>query len=79
MFKKVSIQLSGDKTLVIETSNNSAENKYVQGAAFNGKSIEECWMNRADLMKGGVLKFEMGAEPNEDWGLGTPPPSMSNE
>jgi predicted alpha-1,2-mannosidase len=79
LFKKVSIQLSGNKSLVIETTGNSAENKYVQSAGLNGNNIENCWIKRAELMNGGTLKFEIGPEPNLNWGVGTPPPSMEVE
>ena len=79
VFEKVSIQLPGDKELVIETVNNSAENHYVQAVSFNGLPIGDCWINRGRLMNGGILSFEMGAEPDKEWGRGVPPPSMSNE
>jgi len=80
-FEKVTIQLENnpDKKLVIETKNNSMQNMFVQSVQFNGKEINNCWINRAELMKGGTLKFEMDSIPNKKWGVGTPPPSMSNE
>ena len=78
-FEKVTIQLGAGKTLVIETENNSNDNIYVQSASFNGTAVENAWMYRNDLMQGGVLRFVMGPEPNEQWGVGTPPPSMSTE
>ncbi len=80
-FEKVTIQLeiNPDKKLVIETKNNSMQNMFVQSVQFNGKEINNCWINRAELMKGGTLKFEMDSIPNKKWGVGTPPPSMSNE
>jgi predicted alpha-1,2-mannosidase len=79
-FKKVTIQLSPDSTkkLIIETENNSLENKYVQAVTFNKNNIENCWINRSELMNGGTLLFNMGAEPNRNRGVGTPPPSMNN-
>ncbi len=80
-FDKVTIQLSNnsDKKLIIETKNNSLENMFVQGIKFNDKEIENCWINRTELMKGGTLKFEMDSIPNKNWGVEIPPPSMSNE
>lgn len=79
MFKRVRVQLADNKELVIETNNNAPDNKYIQHASFNGNPIEDCWINRAMLMNGGVLKFEMGAEPDKNWGIGIPPPSMSDK
>lgn len=80
-FEKVTLQLSNDpdKKLVIETQNNSFENKYIQALEFNGKPINNCWIYRDEIMNGGKLSFTMGAEPNKNWGIETPPPSMSTE
>ena len=78
-FKKVTLQLSNDpdKKLIIEAENSSLENKYIQALEFNGKSINNCWIYRDEIMKGGKLTFTMGAEPNKNWGIEIPPPSMS--
>jgi predicted alpha-1,2-mannosidase len=77
LFKKVSIQLPNNKQLVIETINNSVDNKYLQSVSFEGTPVENCWISREELTNGGLLKFEMAAEPNKNWGIGTPPPSMT--
>jgi len=76
MFKRINIKLQNNKQLVIETNNNAPENKYIQSVSFNGHTIENCWLDRAFLLKGGELKFDMKAEPNKMWGIATPPPSM---
>jgi predicted alpha-1,2-mannosidase len=76
-FEKVTIQLSNapSKKLVIKTENNSNVNMYVQGVQLNGNSIENCWINRAELMDGGELIFKLDSVPNINWGIKTPPPS----
>jgi len=79
LFRKVTIDLEGGKTLVIETVNKAPENRYVSALSFNGKAVTRAWMPREEIMKGGVLRFTMGAEPNREWGVEEPPPSMSNE
>ncbi|HSO88717.1 MAG TPA: GH92 family glycosyl hydrolase [Draconibacterium sp.] len=81
VFDKVTIQLLNNPSekLIITSDNNSAGNIYVQGLQFNGKNIENCWINRAELMKGGELLFQMDSVPNINWGVKTPPPSMSTE
>jgi len=80
-FKKVTIQLSNNsaKKLVIETDNNGPENYYVKQLYFNGKPVENCWLDRDKLMEGGTLKFSMDAVPNKNWGVKNVPPSMSDE
>jgi predicted alpha-1,2-mannosidase len=78
-FDRVTVQLNGGKSLVIETENNSEANMYIQSASFNGKPVHNSWIYRNELMEGGSLHFVMGPEPNKEWGVGTPPPSMSTE
>jgi len=80
-FHKVTIQLLNNpkKKLVIETENNSLQNKYIKSLQFNGNPIKNCWIDRNELMKGGILKFEMDSIPNKNWGVETLPPSMSTE
>ena len=83
LFDRIEILLDPDyypgERVIIETENNGPENPYVQAAYLNGKRLDHCWFYRNDLMKGGKLKLEMGGEPNEQWGVGIPPPSMSTE
>jgi putative alpha-1,2-mannosidase len=76
LFDKATITLGNTKTLIIETKNNSKGNIYIQSAQFNGKPLNDCWMYREDLMKGGKLLFIMGNEPNTAWGVKIPPPSQ---
>ena len=81
LFDKVTIKLDPNyysgKELVIETKNNSKENVYIQSASFNNEKIENCWIDRNKLMTGGIIRFEMGAQPNTANSTATPPPSMS--
>jgi len=76
LFDKAQITLGNQKTLSIETNNNTKENMYVQSAEFNGKPLDNCWLYQDELMQGGKLEFTMGAEPNKNWGTKVPPPSM---
>ncbi|WP_214225266.1 GH92 family glycosyl hydrolase [Pedobacter sp. B4-66] len=75
LFERATIELGSEKRLIIETKNNSAENVYVQSAEFNGKPLNNCWLYRDELMKGGKMVLVMGAKPNEQWGADAPPPS----
>ncbi len=81
LFEKVSIELAGnpDNLLVIKAENNVAANLYIQALDLNGKSISKSWIPRKELMNGGTLSFTMGPVPNEEWGVGVPPPSIPAE
>jgi predicted alpha-1,2-mannosidase len=76
MFDETTIQLGKGKTLQIVTENNSKDNVYVQEARFNGRPLENAWLYRDELMKGGKLWMRMGRTPNEKWGSQAPPPSV---
>ncbi|MES2646025.1 MAG: GH92 family glycosyl hydrolase [Bacteroidota bacterium] len=76
LFDKASIRLGNGKKLVIQTKNNSAGNVYVQSAKLNGSVLNNCWLYRDQLMKGGVLELVMGSKPNMKWGVKLPPPSI---
>jgi len=36
---------------------------------LNGKPYTKSWIHHDDIMKGSTLVFEMGTEPNKQWGL----------
>ena len=76
LFDKASIQLGNGKKLAIHTKNNTADNVYVQSAKLNGKALNNCWLYRDELMKGGNLELVMGNHPNMNWGVKVPPPSV---
>lgn len=81
LFDKVTVQLNPEyysgKELIIETRNNSGENVFIQSVSFENEAIENAWIDRNRLTRGGTLVFTMGPEPNTQWGIQTPPPSMS--
>ena len=77
LFPRVVLHLPGNKTFEIQANHNSSENKYIQSATLNGKPFDRCWILHEEIVKGGNLVFEMGAEPNKKWGTGSPPPSMT--
>lgn len=64
------IVLNGDKSnpFTIEALNNSEQNVYIQKATLNGKDYDKCWIDYSDIIKGGLLKLEMGSQPNRNWG-----------
>jgi len=76
MFNKATILLGNQQQLTIEAKNNTKENVYIQSATFNGKPLNNCWLYRDELMKGGRLSLVMGNRPNTNWGTQVPPPSV---
>ncbi len=67
VFNRVEINLdetyyNGNK-FIIEAKNNSPENVYIQSMKLNGKELDRFWLMHHEIVAGGVLEMEMGAEP----------------
>ncbi|MBD1386802.1 glycoside hydrolase family 92 protein [Mucilaginibacter rigui] len=73
VFNKVSIKLDNrygkGKLFTILAANNSAKNIYIQSAQLNGKPYNKCFIDYKDIVAGGTLKLQMGAQPSKTWGL----------
>ena len=73
LYQKVEINLGGrfgrGEKFTIEANNASRLNKYVQSAKLNGKVLNDFKFPAKELLKGGKLELEMGAEPNKEWGI----------
>ncbi len=53
------LKLPGGKTLRILADGFSRANKYVRNVCRDGRRVEGCMLDYADLMRGGELRFEM--------------------
>lgn len=63
LFDKVSIKVPGGK-FVVEKEKKGTQNSYIQQIFLNGKEYHAPWLEYADIMKGGTLKFVMGDTPS---------------
>jgi predicted alpha-1,2-mannosidase len=84
-FSKVTVHLDpafgNAKEFVVEAKNNSKDNKFIQSAKLNGQPLNKTWFSEDVIKKGGTISFDMGPEPNKNWGK-TPedaPPSLTAE
>lgn len=73
IFDEVKIRLDDKiypgKSFVIKARNLSKENSYIQSATLNGNPLNRSWMTHEEIAKGGKLVFEMGNQPNKEWGI----------
>jgi predicted alpha-1,2-mannosidase len=65
VFDKVEINLTGGNQFTIIAINNSTENLYIQSVKLNGETMESAFFNHYEIMKGGILEFEMGPSENK--------------
>ena len=62
LFDRAELKVEGG-VFTITAENNSAENKYIQRVWLDGQLYTKPWIAHADVVRGGELRFEMGAEP----------------
>jgi putative alpha-1,2-mannosidase len=63
LFNETSINVGDGKTFTIKAVNNSAENIYIQSVTLNGEPYSLPYIDYQDIMRGGVLEFQMGSTP----------------
>jgi putative alpha-1,2-mannosidase len=78
MFGEVTINTIKGNKLRIKAVNNSETNIYIQSAILNGNLLNYPFFDHKAIMDGGELTFIMGSEPNREWGIAAPPPSLSD-
>jgi len=68
LFPELILHLDNGNDFTIKANNVSEDNFYIQSAKLNRKKFNQAWIDYKTLMKGGILEFEMGPEPNKQWG-----------
>ena len=63
-FDRIVVKLPGGKQLRIEASGAEKGERYVDDLRFNGEEYRLNYLRRADLLKGGLLQFNMSDQPN---------------
>lgn len=58
-FKKATITLGNNKTLIILSPNASPDNIYIKSVTINGKKWNKFYFNHKDIANGGTIVFEM--------------------
>jgi predicted alpha-1,2-mannosidase len=78
-FPKAVIHLAGGKTFTVLAERLSAQSLYVQSATLNGAPYDRAYVRHEDIVRGGTLRFVMGAKPNRSWASSkqSAPSSMS--
>lgn len=63
LFPEVRITLTNGKEVEIRAKRTSDEEYYIQNVKFNDKALPQLFLNHSDLMKGGILDFELNDNP----------------
>jgi predicted alpha-1,2-mannosidase len=70
LFKKTTLYLPNARTFIIEATDNSKSNRFIQSAKLNGENFSKTWISHSTIINGGKLEFIMGPQPNKNWGSG---------
>ncbi len=69
LFKKATINLENGRKFVVDAPENSPENIYIQSASSSlFKKHTKTYLTHEQVNAGGNISFEMGPQPNMDWG-----------
>ncbi len=68
MLDKAEIKMPNGKLFTVIANNVSDQNIYIQSVTLDGKPYDKVYINHAEMLNGGTLTFNMGAEPNYNFG-----------
>ncbi|MEM9649596.1 MAG: GH92 family glycosyl hydrolase [Bacteroidota bacterium] len=68
IFENTEIKVGTEKSFNISAKNTSSINRYIQSVKLNGELLQRTYITHEEIMGGGTLEFEMGPDPNKDWG-----------
>lgn len=74
--KETTLHLSNGKSFRIIAKKIGEKNGSIQSTTLNGKDYPLSWIERKDIVAGGMLELAMGGK-RSDWGTTVMPPSLS--
>ena len=64
LFDVAEVDVGNGRTLIVRANGNGPDRPYVQSVRWRGKPWTKNWIAHAELIQGGDLVFEMGAQPS---------------
>ena len=64
LFDEATVELGRGRRLTVRATGNGPGRPYVQSVRWNGRAHERNWISHDQLIQGGELLFDMGAEPS---------------
>jgi putative alpha-1,2-mannosidase len=65
LFERAEVKLN-NRPLVIIVENHAPNHRYVHRVWLNDNLLDRMWIMHSEIEQGGVLRFEMSAEPARD-------------
>lgn len=81
LFKTLRVNLENGKQIIVNTTNNSLDNRYINSIKLNKKNYSKNYFTHADLIKGVTINLDMSSKPNKQRGIAefSFPYSLSDE
>ena len=76
LFARATIQRPKGARIEIVGRNASMDSPYVQALRVDGRDSDRSWLPADFITRGGKLEFDLGTNPNEQWGTHELPPSF---
>lgn len=67
-FQRVEFHLENGKTFVMSAPGVSGNKRYIKSIKLNGENYTFNYISHSDIMKGGLMEFEMTDVPHSVWG-----------
>lgn len=67
-FQRVEFHLENGKTFVMSAPGVSGSKRYIKSIKLNGQNYTFNYISHSDIMKGGLMEFEMTDVPQSVWG-----------
>jgi putative alpha-1,2-mannosidase len=64
LFEKITLHLSDNKRLIINSENNGAANPFVRSIQVNGREYYRSWISHSDLISCSEILFRMDSRPD---------------
>ncbi|WP_321375339.1 GH92 family glycosyl hydrolase [uncultured Draconibacterium sp.] len=71
LFNKITVTLENGNEFVIDATNNSKENVFINDVVLNGESYNKNFLKHATIQNGGEIVFDMANQPNKTRGTET--------
>lgn len=68
LFDRAVLTLEDGKTFTISAPGNGPDRFYIQSVELNGEDHDNTWISHQAIQSGGELIFNLGDQPNRDWG-----------
>ena len=64
--QEAKLEVAKGKYFTMKAPQASVTNKYIQEVKLNGKVLNRSFITHQEIIDGGILEFDMGAEPNKE-------------